>query len=1124
MRYGRCISLLVIMVLVLLVSSSWIGAAQDQEQLHITINGELTRERHRIYVTDEDPVSLVVGANVTEGNETVLYDDILYNVTLDPGYGEVVSETNLTLEALEGWNATVEYPMGSYNITLTINWGEENITRSLELIIELDERGTFLTAIGAGLAVGIAGMGAGIGVGITGAAGAGTVAEKPDKFGKCLVFQALPQTQAIYGLLVAVLLLLFTGVLGDGAYVPLPVGIIALGVGLAVGIAGLSAIGQGIAASGGIAAYSEKEELFGKGMVFSVLPETQAIYGLLIAILLMVFTGLLGGEIHDFMLGEYGLGLGLVGVGAGLAVGLAGLSGIGQGVAAASGISGVAEKEELFGKGMVFSVLPETQAIYGLLIAILLMVFTGLLSGDPGAMMAGDSGYAVGLIAIGAGLAVGIAGLSGIGQGIAAASGISCVAEDEEVFGKGMVFSVLPETQAIYGLLIAILLMIFSGLLGEGADLHVGLGLVGVGAGLAVGIAGLSGIGQGIAAASGIATVTDDETMFGKSMVFSVLPETQAIYGLLVAILLMVFSGLLTGDFPDAMLGPGGHGLGMVAVGAGLAVGIAGISGVGQGITSGASIPAVAKRGDVFGKGMIFSVMSETFAIFGLLIAILLLIFTGMLGDPSPIEPSLGLVGVGAGLAVGIAGMGAGIGVGIVGAAGAGIVAEDPDKFGKSLVFQALPQTQAIYALLVGILLMIFTGLLAGEADPIMAGDTGLAVGMMAVGAGLAVGLAGMSSIGQGIAAASSVTTVAEKEELFGKGMVFSVLPETQAIYGLLVAILLMVFSGMLGDPVGMEASLGIVGIGAGLAVGVAGLSGIGQGIAASGGIATVAEDEKMFGKGMVFSVLPETQAIYGLLVAILLLVFSGLLSGEFPSIMAGESGYAVGLIAVGAGLAVGIAGLSGIGQGIAAASGIGCVAEKEELFGRGMVFSVLPETQAIYGLLVAILLMIFSGLLGEGEPLDLGIGLVGAGAGLAVGIAGLSGIGQGIAAASGVATVAQDEKMFGRGMVFSVLPETQAIYGLLVAILLMVFSGMLGGDADLSVGMGIAAVGAGLAIGIAGVSGVGQGITSASAIAAVTKREEVFGKGMIFSVMSETFAIFGLLIAIFIIVFFGFM
>ncbi len=1115
--------LIIVFILLIIVSALLPSViAEGENELKIMVDGDVVEERARIYTVDEDePVEIKFGIHLDVDE----YPDGPFNASWDFGDGEGYELGPMDIEELIAENVTREYELGNYTVTLEITDDDVSYSHSIEIIVERDERGTYLTAIGAGLAVGIAGMGAGIGVGITGAAGAGTVAESPDKFGKCLVFQALPQTQAIYGLLIAVLLLLFTGVLGDGAYVPLPIGIISLGIGLAVGIAGLSAVGQGIAASGSVAAYSEKEELFGKGMVFSVLPETQAIYGLLIAILLMVFTGLLGGDIHAFMLGEYGLGLGMVGIGAGIAVGVAGLSGIGQGVAAGSGISSVAEKEELFGKGMVFSVLPETQAIYGLLIAILLMVFTGLLAGDPASIMAGDSGYALGLIAIGAGLAVGIAGLSGIGQGIAAASGISCVAEDEEIFGKGMVFSVLPETQAIYGLLIAILLMIFSGLLaGDGEPLHIGLGLVGVGAGLSVGIAGLSGIGQGIAAASGIATVTDDEKMFGKSMVFSVLPETQAIYGLLIAILLMVFSGLLTGDYPTALLGDQGHGLGMIAIGAGLAVGIAGISGVGQGITSGASIPAVAKRSEVFGKGMIFSVMSETFAIFGLLIAILLLIFTGMLGDPTSIESSLGLVGVGAGLAVGIAGMGAGIGVGIVGAAGAGIVTEDPDKFGKSLVFQALPQTQAIYALLVGILLMIFTGLLAGEGDPIMAGDSGLAIGMMAVGAGFAVGLAGLSSIGQGIAAASSVTTVAEKEELFGKGMVFSVLPETQAIYGLLLAILLMVFSGMLGDAVTMEASMGIVGMGAGLAVGIAGLSGIGQGIAASGGIATVAEDEKMFGKGMVFSVLPETQAIYGLLIAILLLVFSGLLAGDFPEVVLGESGYAIGLTAIGAGLAVGIAGLSGIGQGIAAASGIGCVAEKEELFGRGMVFSVLPETQAIYGLLIAILLMIFSGLLGEGPPLDLAIGMVGVGAGLAVGIAGLSGIGQGIAAASGVATVTENEKMFGRGMVFSVLPETQAIYGLLIGILLMVFSGMLGGDTDLTVGMGVAAVGAGLAIGIAGVSGVGQGITSGSAIAAVTKREEVFGKGMIFSVMSETFAIFGLLIAIFIIVFFGFM
>ncbi|MEF8874816.1 MAG: PKD domain-containing protein, partial [Candidatus Thermoplasmatota archaeon] len=337
-------------------------------------------------------------------------EEIRFNFTAENvTYEEDSIEWDFGEEIVHGKNVSHTFQEGNHNVTLSVEDVETNKTYRDEIQVEIekDERGTFLTAIGAGLAVGIAGMGAGIGVGIAGSAGAGTIAEKPDKFGKCLVYQALPQTQAIYGLLIAVLLLLFTGVIGEGTTVPLTVGVASLGIGLAVGIAGLSAIGQGIASSGSIAAYSEKEELFGKGMVFSVLPETQAIYGLLVGILIMVFTGLLGGDISADLLGDKGLGIGMITIGGGLAVGVAGLSGIGQGIASGAGIGSVAEKEDLFGKGMVFSVLPETQAIYGLLIAILLMVFSGLLGGGAIDAMAGYSGFGLGLIGIGSGLAVG---------------------------------------------------------------------------------------------------------------------------------------------------------------------------------------------------------------------------------------------------------------------------------------------------------------------------------------------------------------------------------------------------------------------------------------------------------------------------------------------------------------------------------------------------------------------------------------------------------------------------------------------------------------------------------------------------------------------------------------------
>ncbi|HPD02817.1 MAG TPA: permease, partial [Clostridia bacterium] len=71
--------------------------------------------------------------------------------------------------------------------------------------------GTSLALLGAALAAGLAGIGSAIGVAIAGQASAGVTAENPDNFSKCLVLQALPGTQGIYGLLIAVLVFLKVG-------------------------------------------------------------------------------------------------------------------------------------------------------------------------------------------------------------------------------------------------------------------------------------------------------------------------------------------------------------------------------------------------------------------------------------------------------------------------------------------------------------------------------------------------------------------------------------------------------------------------------------------------------------------------------------------------------------------------------------------------------------------------------------------------------------------------------------------------------------------------------------------------------------------------------------------------
>ena len=65
------------------------------------------------------------------------------------------------------------------------------------------------------------------------------------------------------------------------------------------------------------------------------------------------------------------------------------------------------------------------------------------------------------------------------------------------------------------------------------------------------------------------------------------------------------------------------------------------------------------------------------------------------------------------------------------------------------------------------------------------------------------------------------------------------------------------------------------------------------------------------------------------------------------------------GLIAIGAGLAVGLAGLgTGIAQKDIGAAAVGATAEKPEMFGRGLVLMVIPETVVLFGLVIAFLLM----------------------------------------------------------------------------------------------------------------------------------------------------------------------
>ena len=153
-----------------------------------------------------------------------------------------------------------------------------------------------MVILGCALAIGIAGIASAIGLALAGSSAVAVTAEKPDLFGKLLVLQVLPMTQSVYGLLTAILLMMGAGLLGGStASVTSLQGMGAVWIGLAVGLTGISAINQGMVASSSISAVGRNPDVAARGIIFTVMPETIAIFGLLVGILLMTGLGLLGG-------------------------------------------------------------------------------------------------------------------------------------------------------------------------------------------------------------------------------------------------------------------------------------------------------------------------------------------------------------------------------------------------------------------------------------------------------------------------------------------------------------------------------------------------------------------------------------------------------------------------------------------------------------------------------------------------------------------------------------------------------------------------------------------------------------------------------------------------------------
>jgi V/A-type H+-transporting ATPase subunit K len=133
--------------------------------------------------------------------------------------------------------------------------------------------------------------------------------------------------------------------------------------------------------------------------------------------------------------------------------------------------------------------------------------------------------------------------------------------------------------------------------------------------------------------------------------------------------------------------------------------------------------------------------------------------------------------------------MGSAKGVGIVGQASAGLLTEDPSKFGKALLLQALPGTQGIYGLITAFLIIMKIGLFGTPVD------LTVAQGGYFLMASLPIAVVGyFSAIHQAKVAAAGINLIAKRPDEVGKAITASALVETYAIFALLVSLLPILF------------------------------------------------------------------------------------------------------------------------------------------------------------------------------------------------------------------------------------------------------------------------------------------------------------------------------------------
>lgn len=142
---------------------------------------------------------------------------------------------------------------------------------------------------------------------------------------------------------------------------------------------------------------------------------------------------------------------------------------------------------------------------------------------------------------------------------------------------------------------------------------------------------------------------------------------------------------------------------------------------------------------------------------------------------------------LGAVLATVLPGIGSARGVNLVARATAGLISEDPNKYGKSMLLQALPMTQGIYGMVTSFMILVKSGIMSGGVTELTVGD-----GAKFLFAAFPIAFGGLySAIRQGEVAASGISVLAKKPDAVGKAVISASFVELYAILALLISLLM---------------------------------------------------------------------------------------------------------------------------------------------------------------------------------------------------------------------------------------------------------------------------------------------------------------------------------------------